>query len=451
MSVVKDLAQLNLDIQEQKERVENVDFKMVTFSLAGKEFGVDILSVKEIAKADKFTYVPNAASFIRGVYNLRGDIIPIIDFRTFFQLPRERKEGSDNLENMLILRVNDQVYGTIVDKIDKVVGINHNSIQPPHPIFGDINIKYISGVVEKQGSLYIILDVIRIFSVEEDKAKTRGTVSDANEFRPATTPVFGTGPTVDEETQQAIASKDSAIEFIKQGLAALKGFIVTDINQNWLHKHFNDWSIGRIGDDLQLQNISDANEFLRGFDSPYSGQFWSDDYAAAVGSILPDYFSNRINVWNPGCGKGYESYSFACILKNKYPDAIVKIWANDNDIMSVSQAPNMVFELDEVPEYCQKYMVRGNNGYSFNQVIKDSIVFEYHDIMHENVLPELDIILARDTLSYLFDHEQAKVINVFMELLKSKGMVFLGRNEELTGDSWRLLSNDPISAFQYNG
>ena len=445
MAVVKDLAQLNLDIQEQKDKVENVDFKMVTFSLAGKEYGVDILSVKEIAKADKFTYVPNAASFIRGVYNLRGDIIPIIDLRTFFQMPREKKnEGSDNLENMLILRINDQVYGTIVDKIDKVVGINRESIQPPHPIFGDINIKYISGVVEKQGSLYIILDVIRIFSVEDEKGKTRGTVNDTNEFSPA--PQIGAA--LDEQTRKVIASQDSAIEFIKEGLAALRGFIVTDINQNWLRRRFNDWSIGRSGDDLQLQNISDADEYLKDFDSPYTGQLWGDNYAAAVGSILPNHSPNRINVWNPGCCKGYESYSFACVLKNKYPDAIVKIWANDKDIMSVSQAPNMVFEFDEIPEYCQKYMVKGNNGYSFNQVIKDSIVFEYHDIMHENVLPELDIVLARDILSYLLEHEQAKIIDVFKELLKTKGMVFLGRNEELTGENWRLLSNDPVSAFQ---
>jgi purine-binding chemotaxis protein CheW len=150
-AVIKDLAQLNAELQEQKERTDTVDFKMVTFSLGGKDYGVDIMNVKEIAKADKFTFVPNAASFVRGVYNLRGDIIPIIDLRLFFHLPQDRK--ADGLENMLILRIEDRVYGTIVDKIDKVVGINTENIQPPHPIFGDINIKFISGVVEKQGDL----------------------------------------------------------------------------------------------------------------------------------------------------------------------------------------------------------------------------------------------------------------------------------------------------------
>ncbi|MDR2370716.1 MAG: chemotaxis protein CheW, partial [Treponema sp.] len=119
MAVIRDLAQVNAELQEQKERVDLVNFKMITFSLAGKDYGVDIMNVKEIAKADKFTYVPNAASFVRGVYNLRGDIIPVIDLRTFFHLPADRK--ADGQENMLILRIEDRVYGTIVDKIDKVV------------------------------------------------------------------------------------------------------------------------------------------------------------------------------------------------------------------------------------------------------------------------------------------------------------------------------------------
>ena len=68
-------------------RADKVDFKMVTFSLAGKEYGVDIMSVKEIAKAARFTYVPNASTFVRGVYNLRGEIISVIDLRIFFHLP----------------------------------------------------------------------------------------------------------------------------------------------------------------------------------------------------------------------------------------------------------------------------------------------------------------------------------------------------------------------------
>ena len=437
-AIIRDLEQVNADLQEQKERAENVDFKMVTFSLAGKDYGVDIMNVKEIAKADKFTYVPNAASFVRGVYNLRGDIIPIIDLRTFFHVPVESKK--DGLENMLILHINDQVYGTIVDKIDKVVGFNHEAIQPPHPIFGDINIKFISGVVERQGDLYIILDVVRIFSISDDK-QSRSTVSDSGDY-------FVPPPQAADPAQKSAA--DTAIGFIGESLSALRGFNVTAVNDGWLHRRFAEWSTGRSGDALQLRTAAEADEFLGTFESPCSGDFWSEAYANAVKKVLPDISSSIINVWNVGCGKGHEAYSFACILKSRFPDARIKIWANDNDIMAVSQAPNMVYNLEEIPEYCRKFVVQGTNGYTFNQAIKDSIVFEYHDIINENALPELDIILARDIISYLPASEQGKVTMSFSEKLKNRGIVIMGRNEELTSAVWSSFADDPVSAFLHN-
>ena len=442
-AVIRDLAEVNAELQEQKERAENVDFKMVTFSLAGKDYGVDIMNVKEIAKADKFTYVPNAASFVRGVYNLRGDIIPIIDLRTFFHLPIE---NSDGLDNMLILRINDQVYGTIVDKIDKVVGINHESIQPPHPIFGDINIKFISGVVEKEGTLYVILDVVRIFTItEEEKNKSRVGVADGEYFVPS--PAASSAV---DQGQAKRSSANTAIGFIQESLAALRRFVVSNVNEIWLQRRFVEWSSNRSGEALQLKSAAEADEFLSTFSSPHTGEFWSDSYANAVKKVLPDLPSTAINVWNVGCGKGYETYSFACILKSRYPNARIKIWANDNDVMAVSQAPNMLYELDELPEYCRQFTVHGPNGYSFNQVIKDSIVFEYHDIINENTLPELEIILVRDVVSFLSAQDQARVIAGFSDRLKNRGIVFMGKNEELTGAIWQSMADDPVSAYLHN-
>jgi purine-binding chemotaxis protein CheW len=437
-AIIKDLAQVNAELQEQKERVENVDFKMVTFSLAGKDYGVDIMNVKEIAKADKFTYVPNAASFVRGVYNLRGDIIPIIDLRTFFHLPVDNKK--DGLENMLILHINDQVYGTIVDKIDKVVGINHDAIQPPHPIFGDINIKYISGVVERQGDLYIILDVVRIFTVSDDEKKRSG-VGDAGEY-------FVPPPQQEELIQKS--TTETAIGFIKESLAVLRHFNASSVNDNWLRRRFAEWNIGRSGEALQLRSASEADEFLSAFGSPCSGEFWNEAYASLVRKLLPDITSANINVWNIGCGKGYETYSFACILKERFPKAHLKIWANDNDIMAVSQAPNMVYDFQEIPEYCRKFTVNGQNGYSFNQEIRDSILFEYHDILNDNSLPDLDIILVRDVISFLPESEQKRIISGFSEKLKNRGIVFLGRNEELTSVIWHSFTDDPVSGYFHN-
>ncbi|MDR1905012.1 MAG: chemotaxis protein CheW [Treponema sp.] len=442
MALIKDLATVNAELQQQKERVDNVDFKMVTFSLAGKDYGVDIMNVKEIAKADKFTFVPNAASYVRGVYNLRGDIIPIIDLRSFFHLPLEKKK--DGIENMLILRIEDRVYGTVVDKIDKVVGINTSTIQPPHPIFGDINIKFISGVVEKQGDLYIILDVVRIFTTqkEEDKQKPRAQIQESSGES-----YFTPSPAAAQTPTAKPLVNESDLDFIRESLVALKRFSASNLNEFWLRKRFVDWSGIRSGLEIQLRNVSDADEFLKDFYSPNNGVFWDDDYAGMVRDILPDMPSNNIQVWNLGCGKGYESFSFACILKKRYPDGHIKIWANDNDIMAISQAPNMIFNLEDIPEYCRGYMSKGRNGYSFSQAIKDSIVFEYHDILNENALPELDIILARDILSFFPAEDQTKLIGFFAEKLKKRGVVILGANEQLPENEWQPIGREPIAAF----
>jgi len=442
-AVMKDLVQLNTDIQEQKERIDTVDFKMVTFSLAGKEYGVDIMNVKEIAKADKFTYVPNAASFVQGVYNLRGDIIPIIDLRQFFHLPVEKKR--DGLENMLILRIEDRVYGTIVDKIDKVVGINSENIQPPHPIFGDINIKFISGVVEKNGALYIILDVLRIFSISEgDKQKPRGTVESTG-----TGAYYAPGEAAPATLEQRQAMSDSALGFIKDSLPALKQFYPSELNEQWIRQRFAEWSSTHSGDALQLKSLEEAEEFLATFYSPDVDRFWSDEYASQIKAVLPSVVSNSIQVWNIGCGKGYEAFSLACILKSKYPNCVIKIWANDADIMAISQAPNLVFDFEETPEYCRPFAVKGRTGYTFNQTIKDAIVFEYHDVMHNNPLPDLDLIVARDAMSFFQEPDQQRLAEYFKEKLKSKGMVILGKNEFLPGVDWEFVGKDPVSAFMY--
>src|SRR5574344_2672994 len=163
----------------KKEKASVIDFKMVTFSLAGKDYAIDIMKVKEIVKAGRFTYVPNTMPFVLGVYNLRGEIIPIIDLRLFFNI--EVPERQDNaIENMLIGTVGEQTLGVVVDAIDKVVGIQKSTIQPPHPLFGDINIKYIYGVVEANKRLYILLDIDRIFgarNAEEEKEVVEQTES----------------------------------------------------------------------------------------------------------------------------------------------------------------------------------------------------------------------------------------------------------------------------------
>ena len=327
------------NIADEKERiVANVDFKMVSFSLAGKDYALDIMKVKEIAKAGRFTYVPNTSHFVLGVYNLRGDIIPIIDLRLFFNIPVPER-SANKVENMIIVSIEEQIFGVVVDAIDKVVGIQKSSIQPPHPLFGDINIKYIYGVVENADRLYILLDIERIFGSkssvkEESKPKDESAslaLVDAEDPQninqnPIEKPSVSKNNQNFSEVKEPLSvpeePKESAdYTFIKESLASQKKFYTTSINEAWVNHRYNEWVEKSGGTAKQLLSASDCDEFLKPFYSTCTGKFWSEAYSNSVYKLLPENAAKQINVWNLGCGKGYETYSLACVLKKRYPES----------------------------------------------------------------------------------------------------------------------------------
>jgi chemotaxis signal transduction protein/chemotaxis methyl-accepting protein methylase len=439
------------DSQNKKESITVIDFKMVTFSLSGKDYAIDIMNVKEIAKAGRFTYVPNTLSFVLGVYNLRGDIIPILDLRLFFNI--EVPQHTDNkLENLLILSVGEQTFGVVVDKIDKVVGVQKSKIQPPHPLFGDINIKYISGVVEANKRLYILLDIAKIFN---------SRVSEGEKNRKLVKPVFAqdsispvvsqiSGRRVEETAEtgsgriavQPAAAEGTSVQndksvqelkFIAESLKNYRRFSVTSLNEKWVYQRFNSWQEERGEGNTQLQNEIDADAFLKPFWSSCSGTWWTQEYADAVYKLLPDNNAKQICVWNPGCGKGQETYSLACVLHKRYQGSKIRIYAQDIDLLNVSNAPLLSVPEDIAMGWFDPFMTKKANGeHTFTQEIKDSIMFEYHDCMNTNALPVIDLIFARDILSLLDEKGQNAVINDFGEKIKGNGTVIIGENETLT-------------------
>jgi len=424
--------------QEKEEQTRINDFKMVTFTLAGKHYGIDIMRVKEISKAKRFTYVPNTPPFVRGVFNLRGDIISIIDLRSMFHLPVEQKDENE-MENMIILKLNEHIIGTVVDSIEKVIAMPSDIIQPPHPIFGDINIKYISGVVENENKLYLILDVDRIFS-QEEQDNTEAEIDEYAEEQ------------VEEEAVEEETPRENDLKFITESLQTFANYYVSPLNTEWVENRFETWkSIKREkGTDVQLKSFDDAEEFLSDFYSPYTGSFWGDDYMEKVRKILPAEIENGFYVWNPGCGKGYETYSLACILRQHFPENRVKIYANDADLMGISNAPSLVFKENEVPEQLKDYIIETKNGYQFNKEIKDIILFEYHDISNSNPYKDLDMIQARDLISFMKPQDQKRLINEFHEKLKENGLLILGQNEypAFEPERWQKIEADGLLAYK---
>lgn len=440
-------------LAEEKRRVSVVDFKMVTFSLSGKDYGIDIMKVKEIAKAGHFTYVPNALPFVRGVYNLRGDIIPVIDLRLFFNSSVEEHDD-DYLENMLFVTVGEQTFGVVVDKIDKVVGIQKSSIQPPHPLFGDINIKYIYGVAEAERNLYVLLDIDKIFGVrtpeeEQELAETAKAQMEQRQSQAMELQRQREEQAAAENDKQKQAQKAEVdLNFISDSLKNLKKFTVNGITEEWTKKRYESWLEEKGQDKTQLQNDSDADQFLKPFYSKHTSEWWSEEYADAVSKALPDNSAKTIVVWNPGCGKGYESYSLACILAKKYPTAKIKIYGHDVDLLSVSNAPLMNLTDEASNSWYQPYTTRTVSGdYTFSKEVKDSIMFEYHDCVNTNNLPPIDIVFARDVLAFLPEASQNTVLTEFNEKIKGNGVIIVGDNENIAIPGWSKKASGEVAVY----
>lgn len=127
----------------------------VVFQLKDEAYGIDIQSVQGIEKMKKFARVPKALECIKGVMNLRGEIIPVMSLRTRFEI--EDKEYDDNTR-IIIIRLDDSLIGLIVDEVIEVIELHTDEIENVQSIDRKINLDYIAGVGKmKQGTKVITL------------------------------------------------------------------------------------------------------------------------------------------------------------------------------------------------------------------------------------------------------------------------------------------------------
>lgn len=139
----------------------NITNKYVVFKLEGEEYGIDILRVKEIKEMLRITRVPKSPSFVRGVVNLRGEVIPVIDLRKKFNL-QERKDTEST--RIIIVTVDEITIGLIIDTSSEVLEIEKELIEEPPMAVSSIDHSYIYGIGKVNDRLIILLDVAKIVS-----------------------------------------------------------------------------------------------------------------------------------------------------------------------------------------------------------------------------------------------------------------------------------------------
>lgn len=138
--------------------------EFLTFTLGEEEYGVDILKVQEIRGYDTVTKVPNAPAFIKGVINLRGTIVPVVDLRLKFNLQRAEY---NEFTVMIILNVARRIVGVVVDGVSDVMQLTPEQIRPAPEFGSGINTKFITGIGALEQRMLILMDIEKLMSSED--------------------------------------------------------------------------------------------------------------------------------------------------------------------------------------------------------------------------------------------------------------------------------------------
>ena len=144
------------------------NLQLVTFELGGENYGIDIMQVEGIVQVQQIRPIPYAPEYVEGIFNLRGEIIPVINLHRRFRLKQlELSEEDKLLSGMVILAIDDMHLAVIIDKVSRVVRVNTDDIQPPPQMISGIGAEYIQGVVNNEKNYLIILDARRLFNMRE--------------------------------------------------------------------------------------------------------------------------------------------------------------------------------------------------------------------------------------------------------------------------------------------
>jgi purine-binding chemotaxis protein CheW len=142
--------------------------QLVTFQLGEELYGINIMDVKEIVRVQAIRAIPNAPVYVEGIFNLRSEIIPIINLHKRFHLKKVLTSEEDELlSGFIIIDIDGMKLGVIIDRVSRVVTIEKGDIQPPPQMLSGIGAEYIQGVVRQDQGYLIILDIRDLFNPKE--------------------------------------------------------------------------------------------------------------------------------------------------------------------------------------------------------------------------------------------------------------------------------------------
>jgi purine-binding chemotaxis protein CheW len=139
----------------------------LTFRLAQEEYGVEILKVQEIKGYSAITPIPNTPSYLKGVMNLRGTIVPVVDLRSKFAMDEAEY---NQFTVIIVVKVGAKVMGLIVDAVSDVLNIPKVDIQATPDFGSEVDARYINGMAKAGDKLVVLLDIDRVMNAVDEVA-----------------------------------------------------------------------------------------------------------------------------------------------------------------------------------------------------------------------------------------------------------------------------------------
>jgi purine-binding chemotaxis protein CheW len=150
--------------QQQQQQQDNAVLRWVTFRLDREKYCVNVMQVQEVLRITEIAPVPGAPGYVIGIINLRGNVVTVVDTRKRFGLaPKELDDAS----RIVIIEVNGNVIGMLVDSVADVVDLRKSEIESAPNVGTEESSKYIQGVASREGELLIVIDLNKFLSDEE--------------------------------------------------------------------------------------------------------------------------------------------------------------------------------------------------------------------------------------------------------------------------------------------
>jgi purine-binding chemotaxis protein CheW len=144
--------------------------QIVVFELGAEHFGVSIASVESIIKLQSITKMPQAPSFVEGVTNLRGKVLPVLDLRARFGLAKQEPTKSSRI---IVISVDKNEIGMVVDGVSEVLTIQNDAVEPAPAITTTLDSTFITGIAKIGQRLVILLDLGKVLSLDEQGSLTQ--------------------------------------------------------------------------------------------------------------------------------------------------------------------------------------------------------------------------------------------------------------------------------------